>query len=237
MILVIIAAGEGSRVRSLSSGKPKTLFPVNGKPLISHLLYNCSVVGITQVVVVTGYQHRVLENYLLSGFGSLSIEIIHNPQWKMANGVSVLTAKAAIPQGEPFILSMSDHYYESDLLKKVLDSDLAGDGARVALDFNLDQIFDIDDAMKVTVDRLSRLKVTAMSKELDPYDAVDCGVFKCEYDFFNALEIAQKSGNCSLADACNILIKEGSMGGINIGDSFWLDLDTPEAWNHLATRR
>jgi hypothetical protein len=37
-----------------------------------------------------------------------------------------------------------------------------------------------------------------------------------------------------LADGCNLLINDGRMGGIDIGDSFWMDVDTPEAFEFLA---
>jgi choline kinase len=236
MKLVIIAAGEGSRARSVSSGKPKTLLPVKGKPLIRHLVENAVSVGIHDIVVVTGYHHDELEKYLEESIKTSAIETVYNPRWDLANGVSVLAAEAFIPLDDPFILSMSDHYYEAAFLEKVVQSDLGEDQSQVALDFKIDQIFDLEDAMKVTVDPENRTKITAMSKDLDQFDAVDCGVFKCHPDFFTALESARQLGRCSLSDACNLLIQNGKMGGIDIGESFWLDLDTPAAWNHLTQR-
>jgi choline kinase len=108
--------------------------------------------------------------------------------------------------------------------------------ARVALDYRVDEIFDIDDGMKVATGPDNNEELVAMSKTLPNYNAIDCGVFKCGYDFFAALEEAQEKGDCSLADACRILIQRGQMGGVDIGQTFWLDLDTPEAWDYLQTR-
>ena len=65
--------------------------------------------------------------------------------------------------------------------------------------------------------------------ELTDYNAVDCGVFKCRYDFFSILASAREKGNYSLSEACEILISKNNLGGVNIGDSFWIDIDTPEA--------
>ena len=74
-----------------------------------------------------------------------------------------------------------------------------------------------------------------MSKVLSDFDAIDCGVFKCSYQFFNALEKAQRQGNFSLADGCKELISKGAMGGVDIGNSFWMDVDTPESLEELKS--
>ena len=75
------------------------------------------------------------------------------------------------------------------------------------------------------------------SKDLLEYNAVDCGIFKCKYEFFTILQEAKDSGKYSLSDACNILINNQDLGGVNIGDSVWLDIDTPEALNYLNENR
>ena len=88
--------------------------------------------------------------------------------------------------------------------------------------------------MKVSVDNIINTKIAGMSKTLSEFDAIDCGVFKCKFNFFNALEAANESGNCSLADGCNLLIAKNRMGGVDIGNSFWMDVDTPEAFEALV---
>ena len=56
--LVIIAAGQGKRIRSITAESPKTLLKINGRTLLETLFENCLNVGISDVVVVTGYQRR-----------------------------------------------------------------------------------------------------------------------------------------------------------------------------------
>jgi len=87
--------------------------------------------------------------------------------------------------------------------------------------------------MKITVEKNNKEKVTGMSKTLDNYDAIDCGVFKFKYSFFKTLDNAKRSGKFGISDACKMLIKIGEMGGVNIGNSFWMDIDTPEAVHYL----
>ena len=93
MKLVIIAAGLGSRLSSVSSGTPKLLMPILGTPLIKKLLLNCIDAEIHNIVVVTGYNNHIIEEYLNNLSTPVKIDISYNPDWKLANGVSVLAAK------------------------------------------------------------------------------------------------------------------------------------------------
>mgnify|MGYP003312664506 FL=1 len=190
-------------------------------------------VGISDVVVVTGYQTKEIEGFIHNLGMDLNIQTVYNPNWNLENGMSILAAKDTISAHETFIVSMSDHFYGPDLLEQVMKINLANNTACVALDFNKDDIFDIDDGMKITVEKNNKEKITGMSKTLDYFDAIDCGVFKFKYSFFKTLENARRSGKFSISEACQKLIKIGEMGGVNIGNSFWLDIDTPEAVHYL----
>jgi len=231
--LVIIAAGQGKRIRSITEDLPKTLLKINGRTLLETLLENCLYVGISDVVVVTGYQTKAIEGFINNLRMDLNIQTVYNPDWNLENGMSILAAKDTISAHETFIVSMSDHFYGPDLLEQVMKINLGNNTACVALDFNKDDIFDIDDGMKISVEKNNKEKITKMSKTLDNYDAIDCGVFKFKYSFFSTLDNARKTGKFSISEACQMLIKIGEMGGVNIGNSFWLDIDTPEAVHYL----
>ena len=233
MKLVIIAAGEGSRLRTVTDGIHKTLLKLNEKTILERIIENACFAEIEHFVIITGYRHEYLEVYINSLDLGVKIDFIYNPEWDKANGISVLMSKPLIQTGESFMISMSDHIYDADLFSSIAQSDLGEFSAIVGLDFRTDQVYDIDDAMKVTVTKGNFIKVTAMSKVLSDFDAIDCGVFKCSYQFFNALEKAQRQGSFSLADGCKELISKGAMGGVDIGNSFWMDVDTPESLEEL----
>lgn len=236
MKLIIIAAGHGSRIRSLSRGLPKTLLKLNDNCLIDHLLDNCIQNGIQECVVVTGYKNDLIEDHLKNIRQELTVETVYNPDWNLPNGISVLAAKAVIPRGNEFMITMSDHLYGPQLLSKILNSNLNNTIANVGLDFDIENIFDIDDGMKVKVDASRWNIITAMSKELKSFDAIDCGVFKCRYAFFQVLEQIREKATYSLSDACNLLIKERKLGGVDIKGDFWIDIDTEEAFTYVQSR-
>ena len=232
MRLVIIAAGLGSRLSSASNNMPKLLVPVLGKPLIDQLLLNCVEAEINSIVVVTGFNSHIIENYLKTLKTPIQIEIAYNPDWKLANGLSVLSAQKHIPPGEDFMISMSDHYYTSDILKIINNESDKNTVANVGADYKIDEIHDIDDGMKLQIDKNSNL-IHAMSKTLSNYNAIDCGIFKCNYEFFNYLRISKEQNECSLSDACNLLMDKNLMGSVDIKNYPWIDIDTPEALDYI----
>lgn len=236
MKLVIIAAGRGSRLSSISNGIPKILIEVFNKTLLEHLVNNCVSAGISDVVIVTGHNSKMIHDYLLKKEFNVNIELTYNPDWDLANGVSILASKNNIPKDNDFMISMSDHFYKDELLLKIKNSDLSKKLVNVGSDYKTDMIHDPDDAMKLIVDEESNL-VRAMSKDLLKYNAVDCGLFKCKYEFFSILQEAKENGKHSLSDACNMLINNHFLGGVNIHDSYWIDIDTPDALNYINNNR
>ncbi|MDD2472201.1 MAG: sugar phosphate nucleotidyltransferase, partial [Dehalococcoidales bacterium] len=67
MKAVILAAGEGSRMRPLTDVRPKVMLPVANKPIIEHLFNILVDAGVKEIVVVTGYQASQLEQYFGNG--------------------------------------------------------------------------------------------------------------------------------------------------------------------------
>ena len=236
MKLVIIAAGRGSRISSISNGLPKILIEVFNKTLLEHLIQNCVSVGISDIVIVTGHNSDIIHDYISDNRFNINIELAYNDDWNLPNGISVLASKNNIPKDHDFMISMSDHFYNDDLLIKIKDSVLTNITVNVGADYKTDAIHDPDDAMKLIIDRNSN-SISQMSKDLIKYNAVDCGIFKCKYEFFSILQEAKDSGKYSLSDACNILINNQDLGGVNIEDSMWIDIDTPEALDYINKNR
>ncbi|MCK5131511.1 MAG: NTP transferase domain-containing protein [Candidatus Sabulitectum sp.] len=241
MKAVIIAAGCGSRLESQHNGLPKTLLKIGNLSIIDIILDGIAESGIRDVVIVTGFKAAVLEDYL-SGIAldTLNIEFCHNPFWELSNGVSVLSAEKMIKPEEEFVLLMSDHIFESEMLKLTVETPIEPDQALLAIDFKLDDIPDLDDGMKIKCSRTgkSRFEITGLDKKYEDYQAIDCGMFKFNHSFFSLLRDSVEQGKDSLSDACNALATEGKMIGIDIGDRRWIDLDTPEmfAFKNLISR-
>jgi choline kinase len=104
---VLLAAGRGTRLGGLTAEIPKCMVQVGRYRLLELLLKNLEAAGVTTLLVVTGYQHRVLEDYLHKIVTPLAISTIHCPDYATTNNiVSLWYARHAIDSD--FLLLESD---------------------------------------------------------------------------------------------------------------------------------
>lgn len=64
---MILAAGQGSRVRPLTKDLPKPMVPILGKPVMAYLIEHLARHGITEIMVNVAYQHERIEQYFGDG--------------------------------------------------------------------------------------------------------------------------------------------------------------------------
>ena len=67
MKAVVMAGGEGSRLRPLTIGRPKPMVPIVGRPVMEHILLLLKRHGITEVVVTLQYLAGVIQSYFGDG--------------------------------------------------------------------------------------------------------------------------------------------------------------------------
>jgi 1L-myo-inositol 1-phosphate cytidylyltransferase len=230
-VAVILAAGNGSRLKTVSGSLPKPLVPVDGRPLLEHIILGAQVAGIQKFVVVLGYGGEEIRSWVKDRrFPGAQIELVQNHDHMKANGVSVLKARAYVDQ--PFLLLMGDHLFEPETAAALLREPIEDDETILAVDQKLYSIFDIDDATKV----LSRRgQIIDIGKTIAHYNALDTGMFLCTPGVFNALQRSIVDGNCSLSDGMRELIARKKLRSFDIGDANWQDVDTPEALAYAKT--
>jgi choline kinase len=224
-LALILAAGNGSRLASRSGGLPKPLVRLHGQPLLEHVMRGAHAAGIVRFVIVVGYRgdmiQRWYESHPLQG---VDVTWVENPDYHKDNGVSVLRAKPVIR--EPFLLMMADHIFDLETPRGLLRHPLGNEEVILAVDRNIERVFDLADATKV---KLDGEHIVDIGKNLTCYDALDTGMFHCHPALFFWLEKALKNGNCSLSDGMRLIAREGAFQAFDIGDAWWQDIDTPEA--------
>ena len=79
MKAVILAAGEGTRMRPLTANLPKPLLPVAGKPFLLHTLEAVRQAGVREVTLLVGWQgHRIRERF---GRGDAFVASLDHTVW------------------------------------------------------------------------------------------------------------------------------------------------------------
>ena len=221
--VVILAAGEGKRLKTKKKNETKAQIKVYGLSLIQRAILSAKKAGLNNFIVVVGYKKEILISYLkkISKIHNVNIEIVENPQWKKGNGTSVYACHDRI-KGNFFIL-MCDHLFDKSILTELFRKTPPENGAILAIDKNVDKVFDLDDATKV---QHQNGNIVNIGKNLKSFNAIDTGIFFCTPTIFTALESAFRERKYSLSDGISRIINLNKMKAYDIGSRFWLDIDT-----------
>ena len=233
MQCLIIAAGQGSRLRSRAASKP--LARIAGRPLIEHVLRRARAGGATRFVVVTGYAAEGIEAFLggLAASEGLPIECVRNGDWLQPNGHSVLAAAPKLD--EQFLLAMSDHLVDPQIVAAAVAAPRRGE-LLLAIDRDVDSpLIDLEDATKVVADDNGR--IVRLGKAVTDYDAIDTGVFRTGPALIEAIgESIAAGGKGSLSEGVQLLADRGEAFALDVTGRWWLDVDDPRALE-LAEQR
>ncbi len=163
MKAVILAAGKGTRIHTITNGGPKSLLPLGDSTLIGQSLKIFADQGVTEVIVVTGYRRRDIAEYVAEHWSGKS-EIVFNPHFDSTNVLYSFWLALPYLEGEDFIFLHADTVFEPEVFARVL-----------AHDENADMVFAVDnhpceeEEMKVQV---TNGHITLVTKQM-PSDSAD----------------------------------------------------------------
>jgi len=63
MKAVILAAGEGKRLKPFTETMPKVMLPIANKPILEYVFDACKRNGVEELIVVVGYKKEVIMEY------------------------------------------------------------------------------------------------------------------------------------------------------------------------------
>ena len=114
MKAIILAAGRGSRMKTLTDDRPKCLVKLRGRTLLDWQLQALREAGITEIAIVTGYRRELFANRGLVEF--------HNPRWADTNMVSSLACANKWLELAPCIARYSDIFYDVSAVTSLITS-------------------------------------------------------------------------------------------------------------------
>lgn len=115
MKAVVMAGGEGSRLRPLTLVRPKPMLPVVNRPLLGHILYLLRQHGILDVVMTLQYMPSLIQDYFGDGTAlGMHIEYVIEES-PLGTAGSVKNAQAHLPEDEPFLVISGDALTDFDL--------------------------------------------------------------------------------------------------------------------------
>lgn len=228
---IILAAGDGDRLGSLTLTCPKVLLPVHDQiPLITYPIKALAAAGIGDIAVVVGYLGDVVADELGNGssFG-VRLEYITNSDYLGGNAFSVYCARNW-GQRESVVLCMGDHIIEAEIVRCLLDRQNLT--STLCVDYAPAPHHQLDEATKVAIDNVGCIR--NIGKDIERWDALDTGVFLLTEDFFQALrELVQQHGpDVEMSDVIRYMISQGNrFSTCDASSCSWMDIDTEDDLN------
>jgi choline kinase len=168
MQAVLLAAGLGSRLGSLTERIPKALIAVGGEPLLAYAVRFARRAGAREVVVVGGYGYELVEAEVARR--ALPVTLVRNEAFRDGNLVSLMTARPRLAADDELLVMNIDHIYRPAI------AELAGRPAEDVTAFiDTDRTLGADD-MKVERDGAGRVR--RIAKTLETWDAGYVGMTK-----------------------------------------------------------
>jgi bifunctional UDP-N-acetylglucosamine pyrophosphorylase/glucosamine-1-phosphate N-acetyltransferase len=128
MRAVILAAGEGTRIRPLSASLPKPMLPVADRPLAAHTAHAAVAAGADELVLVVGYEADAVREYFGEEYGGVPVR--YAVQTEQAGTADAVRAASEHLDG-PFAVLNGDNLYDPESVADLFDSGPAVGAVRV----------------------------------------------------------------------------------------------------------
>ena len=231
MKAVVLAAGEGVRLRPLTEKRPKNLIQVACKPILEYLIQNLVSSGVTEILLVVGAKTDSIQRHFGNGKGlGASLGYVVQPEvLGTANAVGM--AKDFV-QNEPFLALYGDIFVLGDAVKRVLDS-FRKDTLGVSM-----AVSSVSDPQFYGIAKLEGEYVRSLVEKPSPEDGygnmANAGIFAFPPKIFTAIESTPESkrGEYEITDSVGLLIHSGTrVRAVELAPGSWKDIGRP--WDLL----
>ena len=227
MKAVILAAGQGTRIRSVHGERPKCLIEVDNTTILDHQLEALSKAGINNVAIVVGYEKEQIINHVRSRKPSSlqRIHFIENPAFAITNNVYSLWLALEWVRGDSFIVLNADVIFDADVLNIAVQ-------ASAPISMIVDPSWR-DETMKVMIhgDRIIQMsKKIPLEQFSGTYIGITIFSREIQARFFRKMTTAISAGRVN--DFFNLAVQELADDGVHVGYTStdglaWAEIDDP----------
>ncbi|NGM67618.1 NTP transferase domain-containing protein [Natronolimnobius sp. AArcel1] len=222
---VVLAGGEGSRLRPLTRYRPKPLLPAATTPIIEHVFDQLIEAGVTNITVVVGYKRQRVQSHFGSTYRNIPLTYVTQDN-QFGSGHALLAADGTV--SGPMLVVNGDQFVESAIIKDVLE---AHDDSNAAATLGVLNRMDLDPYGGVVLEDET---VTAVVENPDDDRSyrLNAGVYVFESGIFDAIRAAEsRAGEQSLTDGIAELLERGESVCGTVSEGVWVDATYP--WDLL----
>jgi glucose-1-phosphate thymidylyltransferase len=215
MKAVVLAAGEGNRLRPLTGSRPKPMVPVANRPLLTHVVEAVVETGIDEVVLVVGYGRERIQSYFGDG-DDWGVDIEYAIQEKqLGTGHALLQAESHVDG--PFVALNGDRIIDPSAVTTLRDRDDAPVVSVCRSETPADYgVVELDgDRLVSLVEKPPAHRVTT--------DLINAGVYRFDPTIFEEIRRTEPAGELALTAALRRLAETGTVRAVRY-DGQWLDV-------------
>ena len=222
---VVLAAGEGTRMRPLTQNRPKTMLPAADRPILEHVLDVLVACELEEIVLVVGYgRDRVQEHF---GHAHRDVPLTYVHQTKQLGSAHALKQAADAVAG-PTLVVNGDRVIDEHIVAEVL-AGFDGEPTVSVLEHPTPSNFG---AVRVSNGRLTELEERP---EGGGYRLINAGVYAFDDRVFDAIaRTPRREGEIQLPDVIGTLLDDGRVRAVTT-DGLWADATYP--WDLLYLNR
>ncbi|MCK4952369.1 NTP transferase domain-containing protein [Candidatus Bathyarchaeota archaeon] len=234
MKAVVLAAGEGIRLRPLTLNKPKHLLPVGGKPLLEHLLLSIKAAGLNEALIVVHYLADQIKQYFGDG-SKIGMKLEYAFQ-KEVLGTADATILAKPYVKKDFLLVYGDLLITSNTVKLILQSHkkLKSSVSMAVVYVKHPERYGV---VKLTDSYVTDIIEKPRSGTVSTHIA-NAGIYAFSTNIFEKITQTQMSprGEREITDSLRLLIQDQqSISAVQIPREEWHDVGRP--WDLLEANK
>jgi len=230
MKALILAGGRGNRLNSYSNGHNKCMLRLFGKPLVQYSLENAVRAGVSEIVLVVGYQTEEIINEFGNRFQDTRIRYViqHDPRGVVD---AIERCRAAVGNSD-FMLFLADEILRNprhiDMIERFYSEDLFVICGVV----NEPDINEIRKTYAVIQDEKERRIYRLIEKPRNPHNHIrgtgNCIFRPAIFDYIGLTPINQSRGEKELPDLIQCAVDDGHLvKSFEIGNDY-ININTPD---------
>jgi mannose-1-phosphate guanylyltransferase / phosphomannomutase len=219
MRAVLMAGGEGTRLRPLTCDLPKPMVPILNRPIAEHILNLLRRHNITDVIATLFYLPDVFRDYFQDGF-DLGVKLTYAVEEELALGTAGCVKSVAPLLNETFLVISADSLTDFDLSAAIAFHRQQNSKATLVLT-RVPNPMEFGVVMTDSSGRIQRFLEKPASSEIFS-DTVNTGIYILEPDALNYLP-SQAPTDFSM-DLFPLLLEQGYPMYGYVAEGYWRDI-------------
>lgn len=218
---VILAGGEGAKMRPLTYELPKPLIPVKGKPILEYIIENLRKADIRDIILATGHLGDKIRQHFGKG-AKFGVNISYSQEKKNLGTAGALANCYKLIKQQPFLVLHGDVLIEIDIKELIAFHESQSNKTATLV---LSTISDPTSYGNVSLEGNKIIKFTEKPsyKQTESY-LVSVGTYVFEHTIFDYIP---EKLPAMLENIFPVLAKKGLLRGFTFAGK-WFDISTPE---------